>query len=41
VRRAEAVSAIDLAEDAIRYLKSTPRKDRRAFAVLLLLRKRT
>jgi uncharacterized protein (UPF0332 family) len=40
VRHAEAISAIDLAEGAIRDLKSTPRKDRKAFAVLLLLRKR-
>jgi uncharacterized protein (UPF0332 family) len=40
VRRAEAISAIDLAEGAIGHLKSTPRRDRRAFAVLLLLRRR-
>jgi hypothetical protein len=40
VLRADALSAITLAEDAIKALKSASRRDRRAFAVLLLFRKR-
>jgi uncharacterized protein (UPF0332 family) len=40
VLRAEALEAIRIAEVAIRSLKSAPRKDRKAFAVLLLLKKR-
>jgi hypothetical protein len=39
-RRVEALNAIAIAEDAIRSLKSSSKKDRRAFAVLLLLKKR-
>jgi hypothetical protein len=38
--RADALAAITLAEQAIRDLRTTPRKDRRAFAVQLLLQKR-
>jgi hypothetical protein len=41
VLRADALRAIGLAEDAIRALGSAPRKDRKAFAVLLLFRKRS
>jgi hypothetical protein len=40
VLRAEAIRAIKLAEDAIRDLKSAPKRDRRAFAVLRLFRRR-
>ena len=40
VLRVDAIDAIELAEDAIRNLKTAPRRDRKAFAVLLLLRKR-
>jgi len=40
VLRADALNAIRLAEDAMKALKSAPKKDRRAFAVLLLFRKR-
>lgn len=40
VSRADALDAIQLAEDAIRDLKASPRKDRRAFAVQLLMKKR-
>lgn len=38
--RADALRAIGLAESAINALRSAPKKDRRAFAVLLLLRRR-
>jgi uncharacterized protein (UPF0332 family) len=38
--RTEALNAIALAEDAIRSLRASSKKDRRAFAVLLLLKKR-
>jgi hypothetical protein len=41
ILRADALSAIALAEQAIRDLKSSQRRDRKAFAVLLLLKKRT
>lgn len=41
VFRDDALRAIKLAEDAIRDLRATPRKDRGAFAVLLLLKKRS
>ena len=40
VLRAHAITAIDLGGAAIRNLKSAPRKDRKAFAVQLLLKKR-
>ena len=40
VLRADALRAIGLAETAIDALGSAPRKDRRAFAVLLLFKKR-
>ncbi len=40
VLRADAISAIKQANNAIDALLSTPRKDRRAFSVLLLLRRR-
>jgi hypothetical protein len=38
--RADAVQAIKDAEDAIAALRATPKRDRRAFAVQLLLKKR-
>jgi uncharacterized protein (UPF0332 family) len=41
VFRDDALRAIKFAEDAIRDLKAAPRKDRKAFAVLLLLKKRS
>lgn len=41
VTRAEALDNIALAESAVRSLKSAPRKDRKAFAIQLILRKRT
>lgn len=40
VLRAEALEAIKLAEDAIRDLKASPKRDRRAFAVQILMLKR-
>lgn len=40
ISRTDANDLIDLAESAIHSLKSSPRKDRKAFAVLLLFRKR-
>jgi hypothetical protein len=41
VVRADALSAIGYAQSAIEALISAPRKDRKAFAVLLLFRKRS
>lgn len=41
VTRNTAQEKIDLAEIAIRKLRSAPKSDRKAFAVLLLLQKRT
>jgi hypothetical protein len=41
VTRAEAVLAVQSAKDAIGKLRSATAKDRRAFAVLVLVRKRT
>jgi hypothetical protein len=41
VTRAVALDAIALAEQAIEDLKATPKKDRRAFAVQLLFKKRS
>lgn len=38
--RADALDAIQLAENAIRDLKSSPKRDRRAFAVQILMKKR-
>lgn len=40
VRRADALSAIQQAEDAIRDLRNSTKRDRRAFAVQILLKKR-
>ena len=40
VLRANALDSIQLAEDAIRHLKSWSRRDRRAFAVQILMKKR-
>jgi uncharacterized protein (UPF0332 family) len=40
VLRADALDAIQLAEDAIRDLKASPKRDRRAFAVQILMKKR-
>jgi uncharacterized protein (UPF0332 family) len=40
VARIVALDAVELAEDAIRRLKAVPRRDRKAFAVQLLLKKR-
>jgi hypothetical protein len=40
VLRADALAAIQLAERAIRDLRSTPRKERTAFAVQLLHKRR-
>lgn len=40
VLRADAVAAIRLAEKALRDLKATPKKDRKAFAVQLLHKRR-
>lgn len=40
VNRSEALEASDQAELAIKSLRDTPRKDRRAFAIQLLLRRR-
>ena len=39
VTRLEVLQVIDLAENAIRFIKSCPRRDRLAFAVLLLFPK--
>ena len=41
VTRADALDAIALAEQAIKDLKATPGKDRRAFAVHLVFKKRS
>lgn len=40
VLRADALDAIQQAEDAIRNLKASPRRDRLAFAVQILMKKR-
>lgn len=40
VLRADALSAIDQARDAIARLRSSPKRDRRAFAIQILLKKR-
>jgi hypothetical protein len=40
VTRAEALSWVSQSETAIRGLKSSPRKHRSAFAVLVLLKRR-
>lgn len=40
VLRVDALDAIRLAEDAIRGLSTAPRRDRRAFAVLVLTKRR-
>jgi uncharacterized protein (UPF0332 family) len=40
VLRADALEAIQEAEDAIRNLKTSPKRDRRAFAVQILMKKR-
>lgn len=40
VLRADAFDAIQQAEDAIRDLRASPRRDRRAFAVQILIKKR-
>lgn len=40
ISRSEALEAADQAELAIQSLRATPRKDRRAFAIQLLLRRR-
>lgn len=40
VFRADALDAIGLAEEAIDNLKAAPRKDRRAFAVQILMKRR-
>ena len=40
VLRADALDAIQQAEDAIRDLKASPKRDRRAFAVQILMKKR-
>ncbi|MEQ1717319.1 MAG: hypothetical protein ABL907_15290 [Hyphomicrobium sp.] len=40
VLRADAIEAIDLAENAIRDLRASPRRDRVAFAVQVLFTKR-
>jgi uncharacterized protein (UPF0332 family) len=40
VLRADALDAIQQAEGAIRDLKASPKRDRRAFAVQILMRKR-
>lgn len=41
VLRADAIDAIELAEEAMRCLRATPKKDRKAFAVQLLHKKRS
>lgn len=40
VLRADALDAIQLAEDAVRNLRAPPKRDRRAFAVQILMKKR-
>lgn len=40
VLRADAMDSIQMAENAIRDLRATPRKDRQAFAIQLLLKRR-
>ncbi len=40
VLRADALDAIQQAEDAIRDLRASPRRDRLAFAVQILMKKR-
>jgi uncharacterized protein (UPF0332 family) len=40
LQRAEALAAVARAEEAISHLKASRRKDRKAFAVLLLLKRR-
>jgi uncharacterized protein (UPF0332 family) len=40
VLRSDAIDAIELAENAIRILRDAPKRDRKAFAVQLLLKKR-
>lgn len=41
ILRADALNAINMAEQAINDLRATPRRDRRAFAVQLLFKRRS